>query len=60
MSYAGIGTTWCVATIFFKHEPIVKLKFHLTYILVKLMRIKATKLNGFQEGVIPVEVLVLR
>ena len=36
-------------------QPIIKLKCLLVYILVKLMRTRATKLNTLQEGVIPVE-----
>ena len=38
------------------NEPTIKLKCLPAYILVKLMRTRATKLNGLQGGVIPVEV----
>ena len=36
-------------------QPIIKLKCLPAYILVKLMRTRAMKLDGLQEGVIPVK-----
>ena len=40
-----------------RDEPVVVLKYHPSYILVKLSRTRATKLNGLEQGIIPVEVL---
>ncbi|THG92702.1 hypothetical protein EW026_g8293 [Hermanssonia centrifuga] len=36
-------------------EPIVVLKYLPVYVLVKMARTRASKLNGLEEGVIPVE-----
>jgi hypothetical protein len=38
------------------NEPVIKLKYLPSYSLVKLDRTKTTKLDGLEEGVIPVEV----
>ena len=36
--------------------PVVKLKYLPSYVLVKLMRTRASRLEGLDEGIIPVEV----
>jgi len=39
----------------FEGGPIVKLKYLLAYILFKMERIQATKLEGLAKGIIPIE-----